>query len=321
MQKQQFDIHGILLLDKPGEISSNCALQQVKRLFSAKKAGHTGSLDPLATGMLPICLGEATKFSQFLLTSDKWYRVVAKLGLRTTTGDSEGEVIASHPISHISQEKLEQILPPFKGAIQQVPPMYSAIKYQGKPLYRLARKGIEVERQPRLVHIHTLEVDGWNDDTFSFYVHCSKGTYIRTLVDDIGQKLGCGAHVYRLRRVAVSPYQNATMYTLPILESVHQAVGNEGLRALLLPLESAVDIFPAVQLSSSAAFNLRMGHTVCIPQLPSAGLIRLLTVGGKFLGLGEVLTDGRVKPHRMVARFSSMFPANVPPPFNRISDI
>ncbi|OGT45374.1 MAG: tRNA pseudouridine(55) synthase TruB [Gammaproteobacteria bacterium RIFCSPHIGHO2_12_FULL_41_20] len=301
MQKQLCDVHGILLLDKPRGITSNHALQRVKRLFSAKKAGHTGSLDPLATGMLPLCLGEATKFSQFLLNSDKYYRVVAKLGVQTTTADSEGEIVAVSSVEGINLSNLMRVLPGFMGVIEQVPPMYSALKYHGKPLYRLARQGIEVERQPREVCIHVLQAEELCGDLLSLYVHCSKGTYIRTLVEDIGRELGCGAHVYQLRRMAVSPYQQATMYSMSILESIHEEAGMQGLSALLLPMESAVDVFPAVKLSTAAAFYLRMGQAVRVPELPSTGLIRLLSVDAKFLGIGEVLADGRVKPHRLVA--------------------
>lgn len=205
-------INGILLLDKPLHLTSNGALQRVKRLFGAKKAGHTGSLDPLATGMLPLCFGEATKLSQYLLESDKYYHVVAKFGEKTTTGDAEGEVIETRPTDHLTAEAIQQAVAKFVGVIEQIPPMFSALKFQGRPLYELARQGIEVERKPRQVTIHKLELalpfekggqGGISSCTIS--VHCTKGTYIRTLIEDIGEVLGCGAHVIGLRRTAVSP--------------------------------------------------------------------------------------------------------------------
>lgn len=294
-------VHGILLLDKPAAMTSNGALQRVKRLFNAKKAGHTGSLDPIATGMLPICFGEATKFSQFLLDSDKSYYVTAKLGEQTTTGDSEGEIVATFPVPNISIDTLEAITKRFIGEIQQVPPMFSALKHQGRPLYELARKGIEVDRKPRSVTIFSLKLENLETNQFTFRVHCSKGTYIRTLVEDIGQVLGCGAHVIGLRRTTVSPYGEAVMYTLPALETISQQLGSEGLAASLLPVETAVQIFPAVQLSTSAAFYLRMGQPVRATIPLASPMVRLVSEDARFLGIGEVLSDGRVKPHRLLA--------------------
>lgn len=236
-------IDGILLLDKPLHITSNGALQQVKRLFGAKKAGHTGSLDPLATGMLPICFGRATKLSQKLLESDKYYDVTARLGEKTQTGDAEGEIIEKRPASHVTLELLQSILPAFTGVIEQIPPMYSALKHKGKPLYQLARQGIEVARQPRQVTIHKLELltgivraaDDPEVATVSFHVHCTKGTYIRTLMEDIGEALGCGAHVIRLRRTAVAPYLNTPMVRLSQIEEACQADGQQALLRFLLP--------------------------------------------------------------------------------------
>lgn len=294
-------VHGILLLDKPPEMTSNGALQRVKRLFNAKKAGHTGSLDPIATGMLPLCFGEATKFSQFLLESDKSYSVIAKLGERTTTGDSEGEVIEKASIAHVTPALVEQALTGFIGEIEQVPPMYSAIKHQGKPLYELARNGIEVERKSRRVTIFSLMFNKLEGELLSFDVHCSKGTYVRTLVEDLGRVLGCGAHVVGLRRTAVTPYGQAMMYTLPALEAIAQSAGQEGLTACLLPIETSVQIFPVVKLSTSAAFYLRMGQPVRAPFQINASLVRLMSEDARFLGMGEVMSDGRVKPHRLLA--------------------
>jgi tRNA pseudouridine55 synthase len=295
------NINGILLLDKPAGITSNGALQQAKRLYNAKRAGHTGSLDPIATGMLPLCFGEATKFSQFLLDSDKYYYVTAKLGKRTITGDVEGEVISERSFAHVTRANLEEAMKPFRGEIQQIPPMFSALKHKGQPLYELARKGIEVEREPRTLQIYSLELDELQEDSFSFHIHCSKGTYVRTLVDDIGELLNCGAHVFQLRRTAVSPYNNYPMYTLPVLEDTFRREGSEGLQRLLLPIETSVAGFPSVKLSTSAAFYIRMGQPVRVTNAPAQGFVRLM-IGDeqRFLGMGEMLEDYRVKPKRMV---------------------
>jgi tRNA pseudouridine55 synthase len=295
-------INGILLLDKALHITSNGALQRVKRLFMAKKAGHTGSLDPLATGMLPICFGEATKICQFLLESDKHYQVTAQLGTRTATGDAEGEVIASEPVTDMTRDRIEASLTGFTGAIDQVPPMFSAIKFQGQPLYKLARRGIEIERKARTVHIHSLRLSNFNtvENTFEIDVHCSKGTYVRTLVDDIGQVLGCGAHVSALRRSAVAPYQGEKMYTLTELEEILEGQGMDSLRHCMLPLESSVQGFPAVKLSTSATFYLRMGQPVMASHIQTKGLIRLFSDNGQFMGIGEMLDDGRVTPRRLL---------------------
>ncbi len=293
-------VNGILLLDKPLNVTSNGALQCVKRLFCAKKAGHTGSLDPLATGMLPLCFGEATKISQFLLESDKYYRVTAKLGIRTTTGDAEGDVIEEHPVGDVTKANLMEMLPNFMGLIEQIPPMYSAIKYQGKPLYKLARQGIEIERQPRNVTIHSLELEEFDTSTFKIFVHCTKGTYIRTLVDDIGLALGCGAHVIELRRTAVAPYQETKMYSLAELEEILNKDGLLALYDCLLPLETSIQAFPAIYLSTAAAFYVRTGQPVMAPKILTNGLVRLFSDDGQFIGIGEMLDDGRVTPKRLL---------------------
>lgn len=294
-------IHGILLLDKPLGLSSNGALQRVKRLFNAKKAGHTGSLDPLATGMLPLCFGEATKLSQYLLESDKYYHVTATLGVRTKTGDAEGEVIETKPIVDVTPARLEQLLKQFTGKIQQVPPMYSALKFQGQPLYKLARQGIEIAREPREVTIHSLQIVQQSETQFTLAVHCTKGTYIRTLVDDIGLALGCGAFVQALRRTAVSPYVDDKMYTLETLEAIREQEGVEALQKCLLPMESAIQSYPAVVLSSTAVFYLRTGQPVMAPSILTNGLIRIFSQDGRLLGIGEMLDDGRVAPKRLFA--------------------
>ncbi len=295
------NINGILLLDKPAGITSNGALQQAKRLYSAKRAGHTGSLDPIATGMLPLCFGEATKFSQFLLNSDKYYTVTAKLGKRTATGDIEGEVISERSFAQVTRESLEKALLPFCGTIKQIPPMFSALKHKGKPLYELARRGIEVEREPRTIQVYSLQLDHFESDYFTFHIHCSKGTYVRTLVDDVGELLNCGAHVSQLRRTAVSPYNNFPMVDLPTLEETFRKEGPEALQRFLLPIETSVAGFPSVKLSTSAAFYIRMGQPVRVTDAPSQGFVRLM-IGEeqRFLGMGEMLEDYRVKPKRMV---------------------
>lgn len=297
-------VHGILLLDKPAGVTSNGALQRVKRLFNAKKAGHTGSLDPIATGMLPLCFGEATKFSQFLLESDKTYHVVAKLGVQTNTGDTEGEVIATYPVN-VTEAQVDAVLPTFVGEIEQVPPMFSAIKHQGRPLYELARNGIEIERAARRIKIFSLTLTAFTADTLTLRVHCSKGTYIRTLVEDIARQLGCGGHVIALRRTAVASYSNAVMYTLPELESIALSTQFAGLSACLLPVETSVQAYPAIKLSTSAAFYLRMGQPVRTTLTLDCSLVRLMSEDAKFLGIGEVMSDGRVKPHRLLAHHSS----------------
>jgi len=294
-------IHGILLLDKPAGVTSNGALQRVKRLFYAKKAGHTGSLDPIATGMLPICFGEATKFSQFLLESDKSYSVVAKFGARTTTGDCEGDIIETQPIIGVTPVRIEQVMMKFLGEIDQIPPMFSAIKYQGRPLYELARRGIEIDRKPRKIKIFSLILEKLDTDEATFHVHCSKGTYVRTLIEDIGRELGCGAHVIRLHRVAVAPYGKAFMHTLPALEAIAESRGIGELTACLLPVETSVQEYPAVKLSTSAAFYLRMGQPVRTSLPLDSALVRLVSEDARFFGVGEVMPDGRVRPHRLLS--------------------
>lgn len=295
------NINGIFLLDKPVGYTSNQALQRIKYLFQAKKAGHTGSLDPIATGMLPICFGEATKFSQFLLDSDKIYRVTAKLGVKTTTGDIEGEVISTRSADHATAEQIEDIVATMHGDQQQIPPMFSAIKHKGQPLYELARKGIEIERKPRFIHIFALRLESFTKDEMTLYVHCSKGTYVRTLVEDIGEALNCGAHVVALRRLVVSPYAHDKMYTLDELEATKESQGLDALQNLLLPVQSAVAVYPEVTLSSASAFYLRTGQAVRTSLPHGAELVRLMSETGQFIGIGEALPDGRVKPHRMFA--------------------
>lgn len=293
------NVDGIVLLDKPTGITSNDALQVVKRLFRARKAGHTGSLDPLASGMLPICLGEATKVSAFLLDADKYYRVSCKLGERTTTGDAEGEVVEVRPVAGISRQNVEEALAGFRGEIEQIPPMYSAVKHQGQRLYKLARQGVEVERQPRRIVIHELILRRYEEDLIEFDVRCSKGTYVRTLAEDIGEVLGCGAHVSELRRLGVGPYEESGMVSLDRLRELAEQ-GFEPLDQLVLPIESALAQWPGVRLTEDAAFYLRQGQPVLVPHAPANGWVRLYGGRDRFLGMGEVLDDGRVAPRRLM---------------------
>ena len=293
------DIHGIILLDKPTGLSSNAALQEVKRVFQARKAGHTGSLDPLASGLLPICLGEATKVSAFLLDADKRYRVTCRLGVRTATGDAEGEVLEERPVTGIDQACVAALLPRFTGPIEQIPPMYSALKHQGQRLYRLARQGVEVERQPRSVIIHELRLCELQGADLVLDVHCSKGTYVRTLAEDIGAALGCGAHVSALRRNGLGPYGEEQMITLERLKEL-AAQSREALDAALLPIESALTHWPEVSLSTDAAYYLNQGQPVLVPHAPSQGWVRLYSGERRFIGMGEILDDGRVAPRRLM---------------------
>lgn len=294
-------VNGILLLDKPLGISSNQALQRIKRLFNAKKAGHTGSLDPLATGMLPICFGEAAKFSQFLLDADKSYFVTAKLGERTSTGDKEGEIIETCPVPDITEEQLKKTLAQFLGELEQTPPMFSAVKVQGKPLYQLARRGIQVERKPRKIRIHSLNLENIHPPEFSFHVHCSKGTYVRVLVEDIGDVLKCGAHVTELRRTMVHPYNRLKMYTVLELENILNQSGMEGLDNCLLPIETSVQGFLSLTLSAQDIFYLRTGRTIQPASFLPDVLVKLVSEDGKFLGMGETLPDGRIKIRRFLS--------------------
>lgn len=294
-------VDGVLLLDKGRGASSNQALQRVKRLFDAAKAGHTGSLDPLATGMLPVCLGEATKVSGFLLDADKHYRVTAKLGERTNTADADGEVTETAPVPEFDEARLRAALAAFTGDIAQVPPMYSALKHQGRRLYELARAGEEVERPPRTVRIFSLEPEARDGDSLTLDVRCSKGTYVRTLVEDIAARLGTLGHVTALRRLGVGPYEKRPMFTLEELEARREAGGLAALDEWLLPVDSAVADWPVVSLDADMSFYVRRGQAVQVPGSPTEGCVRLYSDAGAFLGLGEVADDGRIAPKRLLA--------------------
>ncbi|WP_315905574.1 tRNA pseudouridine(55) synthase TruB [Vibrio fluvialis] len=299
-------INGVLLLDKSTGISSNDILQKVKRLFFAEKAGHTGALDPLATGMLPICLGEATKFSQFLLDSDKRYRVIAKLGERTDTSDSDGDVVETRPVQ-VDRETLLAKIESFRGETDQVPSMFSALKYQGRPLYEYARQGIEVPREARKITVYDIVLHRFEGDEVEMEVHCSKGTYIRTIVDDLGEMLGCGAHVTMLRRTGVAKYPYENMVTLDQLNTMVEDAKREErspydvLDALLLPMDTAVQDLPEVNLVPELVHMVQHGQAVQVFGTPSDCFVRL--TGGEeklFLGVGEMNDDGKIAPKRLV---------------------
>ncbi|ASK70161.1 tRNA pseudouridine synthase B [Shewanella putrefaciens] len=299
-------IDGIVLLDKATGMSSNFALQRVKRFFNANKAGHTGALDPLATGMLPVCLGEATKFSQHLLDSDKRYLVTAKLGQRTDTSDSDGEVVQTRPLE-FTEAQLMSALEHFRGDTQQVPSMYSALKYQGQPLYKYAREGIEVPREARPITVFELNFIGLEGDELTLDIHCSKGTYIRTIIDDLGEMLGCGAHVIMLRRTQVAHYPYDKMVTLEQLEALVAKAQEEQLDpsslldSLLLPMDTAVADFPEVNVPDASAAYLMQGQAVRVSGLVADKLMRItLGTERRFVGIGEMNEDGLLAPKRLV---------------------
>lgn len=299
-RKRGRDIHGVFLLDKPQGMSSNDILQKVKRIYQANKAGHTGALDPLATGMLPICLGEATKFSQFLLDADKRYQVIAKLGERTDTSDAEGQVVETRAVN-VTEQKILDSLPHFRGDIMQVPTMFSALKHKGKPLYEYARAGVVVEREARPISIFELNFISYEAPYLTLEVHCSKGTYIRTLVDDLGEYLGCGAHVSMLRRTAVSDYPADKMLTWEQLQQLAQDEDLAALDARLLPVDSAVSKLPVLSLSEEQTKAVGFGQRVKFDNLQQLqGQVRLFSPQNVFLGVAEIGKDNVIRPSRMV---------------------
>ncbi|MCB1692533.1 MAG: tRNA pseudouridine(55) synthase TruB [Pseudomonadales bacterium] len=298
-------VDGILVLDKPAGLTSNGALQEAKHLFSAAKAGHTGSLDPIATGVLPLCFGEATKFSQYLLDADKRYLATFRLGISTASGDSDGDVLETREVPELDEAKVERVLDDFRGEITQTPSMYSAIKVDGQPLYKLARQGIEIERKPRDVTVHELVLRELGTDSMVVEIACSKGTYIRSIAEDVGRVLGCGAHVSQLRRLASGPFDISAAHTLESLKQLKESGGFAALDALLEPASSAVSDWPAVELTELTAAYLKQGQPVQIPKAPTRGWVRIFSESneacGDFLGVGEILEDGRVAPRRLVA--------------------
>ena len=289
------DVHGILLLDKPPGYSSNQAVQKVRWLFQARKAGHTGSLDPFATGMLPICLGEASKTAGFMLDSAKTYIATAHLGQATASGDIEGDIIREMPVPDLSAEAIEQAFSSFRGHIEQIPPMYSALKLDGQPLYKLAREGKEVERQPRTVTIHSLELLSWETPVLEFRVHCSKGTYVRTLAEDIAGALGSCAHLKALRRTEVGPFREMGMIEL---QAVERAAENGSLDSLLLPVDSGLENWPLVVLEDEAASRFTHGNPVPVSE-QQIGAVRVYSEQDHLLGLGELRPDCKVYPKRV----------------------
>ena len=299
-RKRGRDIHGVFLLDKPQGMSSNDIMQKVKRIFQANKAGHTGALDPLATGMLPICLGEATKFSQFLLDADKRYLVTAKLGERTDTSDAEGQIVETRDVN-VKTSEILTALEQFRGDILQVPTMFSALKHNGKPLYEYARQGITVERKARPITIFELNFIEYNAPYLTLEVHCSKGTYIRTLVDDLGEVLGCGAHVTMLRRTAVADYPTEKMLDWNALQSLAEQQDLALLDALLLPMDTAVAKLPALTLDENQTQGIGFGQRIKFDN-PNRlqGQVRLFSHENRFLGVAVIDENNVIRPQRLV---------------------
>ena len=298
-------VDGLLLLDKPSGMSSNAALQHAKRLFGAAKAGHTGSLDPLATGVLPLCFGEATKFSQFLLDADKGYESTFVLGVGTDTADGDGAVIAQASAAHLTEDTVIQAMATLTGAIEQVPPMYSALKVDGQPLYKRARAGEQVERAARSVHIYRFELLSCEPDEqmrLTVRVHCSKGTYIRTLAEDLGAALGVPAYVATLRRCQSGPFALDECVTPEQLTAVKEVGADTGLDALSQPIESCIQHLPRLSLSEAATFYSRQGQPVLVPNGPESGMVRIADAGGLFLGVGDMRDDGKLAPKRLLAQ-------------------
>ncbi len=289
-------IDGVLLLDKPAGMTSNAALQKARRLFNAAKAGHTGTLDPMATGLLSLCFGEATKFAGGLLAADKRYAATVRLGVRTDTADAEGRILETRPVA-VTREQLEAVLARFRGDILQVPPMHSALKRDGRPLYEYARKGIVLERAPRAVTIHALDLRSFEGDYIEFDVDCSKGTYVRTLAQDIGEALGCGGHLTALRRTRIGSLHLEEAFTLEALE----AMTPEAREALLQPADALLTALPRLDLDADATQRFGHGQTVPVLQGPVAGQLRIYADDGRFLGLGRAAPDGQVAPARLVA--------------------
>ena len=291
-------VDGLLLLNKPPGMTSNRALQAVKRLLNAKKAGHTGSLDPAATGMLPLCFGEATKVCAYLLNADKTYRVTARLGIATDTGDADGQEVSTAPIPEMSTDDWDVILQVFVGESMQVPPMYSALKKDGKRLYELARKGETVEREPRPITLHEIRLLECAGSRLVFRVACSKGTYIRTLVEDIARRAGTVAHTSRLHRESVGHFRSEDMLDLTAVEALAEE-GQPVLRGRLLPPDVALPDFPPVSLDQSAGVRFSGGQAVAVAEESRTGLARVYGAGQRFLGVGELSGDGQLAPRRV----------------------
>lgn len=301
-KKSGRDLTGMLIVDKPSGISSNRVLQIVKRLYQANKAGHTGTLDPLASGVLPICLGEATKLSTHLLDADKRYQVTCQLGIATNSGDSDGEVVAEKPLPTFNDVSLALLLKDFTGQQTQIPPMFSALKHQGQPLYKLARQGIEIERKARQIIIYDLQILAVTRDSFTLEVACSKGTYIRTLVQDIAAAMGSCGHVSMLRRTAAAGYDLSHAVPLAALETLADHEDKTLLDKQLLPAIEALPDWPLVALDSQQTQQLYFGQPVEHSPFESHADIRLLDDAGEFIGLAEIDGDGVIKAKRLFVR-------------------
>ncbi|NLD01457.1 MAG: tRNA pseudouridine(55) synthase TruB [Gammaproteobacteria bacterium] len=299
VKRKRRSVSGIIIFDKPYGFSSNGALQKVRWLLNSDKGGHTGSLDPLATGVLPLCFGEATKFSRYLLDADKVYEATMQLGVTTNTADAEGEVLETKPVN-VTSADIEAALPQFRGVIQQVPPMYSALKKDGQPLYKLARAGITIDRPARTVTINQLELLSHDGDQARILVSCTKGTYIRSLVEDIGAVLGCGAHVAQLRRTEAGPFDLTHAVTLEELEQAHEEGGAEALDAFMIPMDSGLLHWPSVEMTENGSFFWLNGQPVRAQNSPLEGMVRVYNHNQEFIGVGEMDDDGMVAPKRLI---------------------
>ncbi len=300
-KRRRIPVHGVLLLDKPAGLSSTQALAKAKWLLNAEKAGHTGTLDPFATGLLPLCFGEATKFAQDLLEADKTYEATVRLGETTTTGDTEGEILETKPLN-VSIERIESVIAQFRGPISQVPPMHSALKRDGKPLYEYARAGITLEREARNVTIHALDLLGYDAPLLRLRVSCSKGTYIRVLGEDIGKVLGCGAHLQALRRIGVGGLSLDSSITLEAFAAMRE----EARASALAPVDALLSSFSVVELNEELAGRFRNGQRLSLPKegitlFPATGRVKVITGNGMLLGTAQMQPFGVLIPERLVA--------------------
>lgn len=306
-RKSGRSVNGVLLLNKPIGFTSNKVLQKVRWLFDANRAGHTGALDPLASGVLPLCFGEATKFSQYLLDSDKYYRSTYTFGVTTATGDSEGDIISQQDASKLTKQQIEEEIKNFQGDIDQVPSMYSALKHNGQPLYKLARQGIEIDRPARQITIFNYKIIDFRSGVHpqvDVEVHCSKGTYIRTLAEDLGATLGCGAHVSALHRFKAGPFDEQQTITLDELEKLRDQGGSEQLDQLLKPIDTPVKDYPAVEIDQTMAGYFQLGQSITLNKAFRQGqegdIVRVFREDGAFLGIGTVTEDGKIAPKRLI---------------------
>ncbi len=306
-RKSGRSVNGVLLLNKPTGLTSNKVLQKVRWIYNANRAGHTGALDPLASGVLPLCFGEATKFSQFLLDSDKYYRSTYRLGIKTETGDSEGAIVSQQDASNITLQQVENEVENFLGEINQVPSMYSALKYNGQPLYKLARQGIEVDRPARRIFITKYKITDFRpgpNPQVDVQVHCSKGTYIRSLAEDLGEALGCGAHVSALHRYKAGPFDEQQTVSLKALEALKEEGAIDQLDSLLQPVDTAVSDRPIIELNKIMAGYFQQGQEISankvFKQAQEGDIVRVFREGGVFLGIGTVTKEGKIAPKRLI---------------------